>query len=181
MTRELSGRQLEDLVAWQLGRPAIISFRTAAGCSFDWPAVISSAPFRDDGAPNPNILYLTCPYLRHEISVLEDRGAIRELEAVVAGDGRLTENLVAAQRRHAGSWREAAGVEWPGGPPEAPRIAAAAGDTALKCLHAHMAWYLIHPEHMLGRIIEDRIGARWCSEDRCAGFQQAEEGGLDRA
>lgn len=170
MKRELPRRQLEAIVERQLGRPASIRFRVAVFCDYGWPAVIASDPFRDDAAPNPNILYLTCPYLRRELALLEDRGAIRELEDKVAKDVRLKEQLAAAQSQHARAWQETAGGVWPGGPAGSPRIAAASRDTALKCLHAHMAWYLAHGDYALGALLEERIGARWCQDERCAAY-----------
>lgn len=170
MKRQLNDRQLVALVTRQLSRTPEIDFSVAVTCDFGWPAVIRNAPFTVAGEPNPNLLYLSCPYLRREALVLEDTGMIRELESALAQDEQLAHAMRVAQSEHAQAWRAGAGENWPGGGGAAPRIAAASSDLAVKCLHAHLAWHLDRGDHRLGEMILAAIGERWCRDDTCAGF-----------
>jgi hypothetical protein len=176
VTIELSGRQLTKLVEQQLGRPPSIGFYVAVTCSYGWPAVISSEPFTVDGAPNPNIYYLTCPFLRHAIAVLEDGGMIGKLEEAVAEDSALREQLVEAHKQHVRTWVHAAGRTWPGGSPDSPKIAAAASELSIKCLHAHAAWFLVNNDRGIGMRVIETIGERWCGDETCADFDIGMEG-----
>lgn len=48
---------------------------------------------------------------------------------------------------------------------------AGAGDTGLvKCLHSHMAWFLVHPDYLAGKAIADKVGELWCPDERCASW-----------
>lgn len=166
----LARRELEKLVEKQLGRKTAIPYQAAVYCEFGWPAVISCAPYSAPGEPNPNIYYLTCPYLRHQVAAMEDNGWITRLHQLAVADQAFAATVAGAQRLHARLWRKLAGSPWPGPDPETPRIAAAASDDAFKCLHAHLAWHLVVGGYPPGKIIIDHIGNEWCRDNRCAGF-----------
>lgn len=170
----LSRLMLERLIEQQLGRKPAIPFEAEVYCGFGWPAVIGSDPYTLTGAPNPNLYYLTCPHLRREIAVLEDRGWITKLEQMAIAAGDLAEEIIDAQRQHAACWESQAGQPWPDSASgNAPRIAAAAADLSLKCLHAHMAWHLVHGDYFPGRIMLAQIGNQWCRDERCRAFDGA--------
>lgn len=170
-------RELEMLVEWQLGRKTAIPYEVAASCGFGWPAVISCAPYSAPGEPNPNIYYLTCPFLRREAAALEDSGLITRLNRLAVEAPAFGAAVAAAQRQHAVLWRSRAGGPWPGSDREAPRIAAAAADDAFKCLHAHLAWHLVVGDYPPGALIIEQIGNEWCRDNRCASF--VADGGPD--
>lgn len=151
-----------------MGREPTIPFETAATCGYGWPAVIRCEAFDSGGQPNPNRYYLTCPYLRKVLSRLEDSRMIAELEERLRDDDALAAAVRQAQKRHADEWRLGAGRR--GAKVAAPRIAAAAGDLSIKCLHAHAAYYLTHPHYPLGSLLLERIGGFWCEDDRCGSF-----------
>jgi hypothetical protein len=174
--RELTGRQLAKLIEQQLGRRPKIDFSIAVLCGYGWPAVTRNKPFAEDGSPNPNRFYLTCPYLRREIAVLEDRGMIKKLEAEINEDDSLISQLRGAQGEHRAGWLQDAGRDWPGPKGEAPRIAASSEDLLIKCLHAHAAWYLVNTRYQPGRIILDAVGETWCKDELCERFDISDTG-----
>ncbi len=137
--------------------------------------MISNSTFNQQGAVNPNLLYLTCPHLIRKISSLEDEGAISDFQRRISADPQMIDRLRQAQQRHARQWLEAADVRQGAAdassgsrpPGRAPRIADARDDLLLKCLHAHFAFYLVFEEHPVGMMIERRIGGRWCRDQFC--------------
>lgn len=161
------------IVAWQLGREPEIDFEVALDCPYGWPAVLRSAPFTRSGRPNPNLYYLSCPYLRRRIAVIEDEGAIRRLETLIREDTSLRASVVEAQRAHESEWRLLSGMPVP--PVRSALIAGASEPLALKCLHAHHAWGLAHPGYGLDDMISDLIGEEWCADEPCR--QAAEDTG----
>ena len=175
----LSRRELERLVAFQLGRMPQIGFNLAVACSYGWPAVIRNEPYTLTGRPNPNLYYLTCPYLRRALAVMEERGWIVRLQKLAETEPVFARHLVHAQREHAATWQRLAGRPWPSADAKAPRIAAASSDFAIKCLHAHVAWSLTHGGYPPGAVLLGAIGTGWCRDERCA-FLGSDQGSADR-
>lgn len=158
---------LARIVTWQIGRGPSIKFRVARECAYGWPAVIINSPFNATGDPNPNLYYLSCPYLRAELARLEDAGSIAGLQRNIMDDTDLMKDLVNAQAEHDHEWRRAAGER--AGSIGAGKInIAGSGETShLKCLHAHFAYFLTHPDYPVGLRIADLMGNIWCDEERC--------------
>lgn len=170
----------ELLVERLLGRKPAIGYRISLFCVFGWPAVLHNDHCSSSGEPNPNIYYLVCPYLRRALSRLEDNGLITTLEARVSADRDIADDVRQAQESHRREWTDSAArmqdqkVRNRIAP---PNIAATAADELLKCLHAHYAWYLSHPEYKLGRMIAAELGQVWCSDEQC---RQIAAGSTDR-
>lgn len=163
--------QLQRIVAWQLKRSPSIGFTVAVQCKYGWPAVLKNSTRTSSGQFNPNLYYLSCPYLIAQLSRLEDAGFIRRLQEQVGQEPTLADDLAGAQALHAREWHVAADLE-----EEAVALAdvniAAAGDPAhLKCLHAHLAFFLVHSDYRVGRLIAGEVGAIWCPDERCAGWE----------
>ena len=170
------------LVARQLGRIPAIYFTVEMNCPNGWPAVLRNSPFDRSGYPNPNIHYLSCPYLRRHIARLEDEGAIDDLQEWLLHDRELMDDLRRAQKEHSREWVEAVAAGKGGGASMAFvaaatasgaglsgfRIAQARDDALLKCLHAHYAYYLIHDNYRLGMMIAGKLERIWCDDNRCA-------------
>ena len=75
-----------------------------------------------------------------------------------------------AQKAHRTEWKGAAKISLAAAGKtgiSAPNIAATKEDLKLKCLHAHFAWFLVHPDYLLGRIICRELGELWCSTESC--------------
>jgi hypothetical protein len=156
-----------DVVSAQLGRRPAIVFAVVVACPYGWPAVLRNSPSAPSGEPNPNIYYLSCPYLLKELSRLEDAGGVLELQKLLDRDQRLRQSVKEAQERHRSLWRSlAAGNDSLRGF-EAPAIAGAGDEMHIKCLHAHYSFYLAQGGYLLGELIDGMLPGQWCGDDRC--------------
>lgn len=161
---------LSRLVARQLGRRPSVKFEVASKCVYGWPAVIRNQPLDISGEPHPNLYYLTCPWLRRELARLEDGGFIGRLQLRISADAVLMSDLQRCQADHAADYRSTmeAGDH---GPPGRDMLIAGVSDPAmLKCLHSHMAWFLVHPDYLAGRVLANAVDELWCPDDRCAAW-----------
>ncbi len=107
------------------------------------PAVIVNDPLLDDGRPMPTRFWLVDTELRDAVSRLEAAGGVRRAEAAVD-----PVELADAHARH-GAERDRALPEGYSG----PRPSGGVGGTrrGVKCLHAHLAWYLAGGDDPVGR------------------------------
>jgi hypothetical protein len=138
-----------DAIRAQLGRDPAgsyeVAFRNAAGV----PAVIANAPFLADGTPMPTRYWLVDPELCERVARLESEGGVRAAEAEVDGPA-----LAAAHQRYAAT-RDA--LIDPGH--LGPRPSGGVGGTrqGVKCLHAHLAWWLVGGDDPVGRWVAERL------------------------
>ncbi|MGO8872473.1 MAG: DUF501 domain-containing protein [Acidimicrobiales bacterium] len=137
-------------VAELLGRPPAGAFEVVVRTADGAPAVIANAPFLFDGTPMPTRYWLVDPMLREAVSRLESTGGVREAEAAVSG-----ERIEAAHARYAAE-RDAL---IPAGH-QGPRPSGGVGGTrqGVKCLHAHLAWWLTGADDPVGEWTAQRIG-----------------------
>ena len=136
MNRDDESRQSEDFrtVARLLGREPNGQFEVAVRAPGGAPVVIRNAPFMDDGTPMPTRYWLVDPKLHEAVSRIESTGGVRRAEAEIDPE------LLA--RAHAAYAAERDAAVAPGR--EGPRPSGGVGGTrrGVKCLHAHLAWYL---------------------------------------
>lgn len=156
------------MVARQLGRKLSVRFDIESFCVYGWPAVIRNEPLDHHGKPHPNLYYLTCPWLRRRIARLEDRSFIDELQKKIAVSTALYDDLRQWQARHAEEYVWAMQNGGYGVPQREMLIAGARDPGLIKCLHSHMAYFLVNPEYHVGREISLAVGEPWCPDDRCA-------------
>jgi len=64
-------RSLDSIVEYQLDRPPRGNWWPRVFCPYGFPMVIETEPFLEDGTPFPTLFWLTCPYLKEEISRME--------------------------------------------------------------------------------------------------------------
>ena len=114
------------------------------------PSVIENAPFLRDGTPMPTRYWLVDPELRAAVSALESAGGVRDAEAAVD-----PEALVRAHARYAAARDASIPVDHAG-----PRPSGGVGGTrtGVKCLHAHLAWWLVGGDDPVGGWVAGRIG-----------------------
>jgi len=124
----------EEVVAALLGRPLLGPFVVVVRRPTGAPVVIQNAPFLFDGTPMPTRYWLVDPTLREAVSRVEAAGGVRRAEAEVDPVA-----LVQAHRRYAAE-RDAA-IE-PGRSGPRPSGGVGGTRTGVKCLHAHLAWWL---------------------------------------
>ena len=138
------------MVSELLGRPPAGEFEVIVRNEDGAPAVISNAPFLFDGTPMPTRYWLVDPALRDAVSRIESTGGVRQAEAAVGLD-----RISAAHARYADERDALIPVGHRG-----PRPSGGVGGTrqGVKCLHAHLAWWLTGAEDPVGEWTARQIG-----------------------
>ena len=133
-----------------LGRVPAGAFEVVVRAEDGTPAVLANAPFLADGTPMPTRYWLCDPHLREVVSRLESTGGVRDAEAAVPAD-----RIAAAHARYAAE-RDA--LIDPGH--TGPRPSGGVGGTreGVKCLHAHLAWWLTGADDPVGEWTARQIG-----------------------
>ncbi len=143
---------LDDLRAVELllGRPPAGSFSVCLRRPDGTPAVIKNAPLLFDRTPMPTRFWLVDPALRDAVSRLEAAGGVRHAEGLVSP--------VALEEAHAryAAERDAALPRDHTGP--APSGGVGGTRRGVKCLHAHLAWYLSGGADPVGRWTAEHLG-----------------------
>jgi hypothetical protein len=137
-------------VAALLGREPLGRFTIALRRDDGTPMVIANEPLLLDGTPMPTRYWLVDPALRVRIGQLEADGGVKEGERAVDPDA-----LSAAHARYAAERDALLPAEWPG-----PRPSGGVGGTrqGVKCIHAHVAWWLTGGDDPVGDWAAERIG-----------------------
>jgi hypothetical protein len=130
------------------------------------PVVIKNAPWLDDGTPMPTSYWLVGEAERDAVSRLESRGGVKAAEAAVDPDA-----LADAHVRYARARDRAANEQSHRAPPgessggasgerPRPRPRGGVGGTrqGVKCLHAHLAWYLSGSDDPVGAWTASELG-----------------------
>ena len=151
-TEGTAGGPEEDAaqVAVLLGRAPSGDFEVAVRAEGGRPAVIENAPFLHDGTPMPTRYWLVDPTLREAVSRLESVGGVRQAEAEVPAT-----RIAEAHRRYAAERDALIDPDHQG-----PRPSGGVGGTreGVKCLHAHLAWWLTGADDPVGEWTARRIG-----------------------
>ncbi len=151
---EFEGRHDSDsdllAVTELLGREPAGEFVVVVRGDDGVPAVIENAPFLFDGTPMPTRYWLVDPSLRDAVSRLESTGGVRQAEAEVP-----MEQIEAAHTRYAGDRDALIAPDHQG-----PKPSGGVGGTrrGVKCLHAHLAWWLTGADDPVGAWTAQRIG-----------------------
>jgi len=147
-------------VARLLGREPAGPFEVVVRRTDGSPMVIMNAPLLFDGTPMPTRYWLVDRDLREAVSRLESIGGVRQAEAAVD-----PEALAAAHARY-GASRDAL---LPAGH-VGPRPMGGVGGThqGVKCLHAHLAWWLAGGEDPVGDWTARQLGVARPEEPRRA-------------
>ena len=135
-----------------LGRPPAGGFRVVVRDAAGAPVVIANAPFLDDGTPMPTTYWLVGRAERELVGRLEADGGVRRAERAVDPAA-----LAAAHARYAAA-RDALIPAGHRGP--RPTGGVGGTQTGVKCLHAHLAWYLAGGGDPVGRWVVDELGGR---------------------
>jgi hypothetical protein len=138
-----------DAVAQLLGRDPGGAFTVVVRGDGDRPMVIANDPFLRDGTPMPTRYWLVDPELRVLVGRLEAAGGVREAEVQVDESA-----LAEAHRRYAAERDELIPDDWAG-----PRPSGGVGGTrrGVKCLHAHLAWWLAGGDDVVGEWVAGRL------------------------
>ncbi len=140
------------VVAEQLGRELSGPFEVVVRDEQGKPVVIANAPFLFDGTPMPTSYWLTDPLLRSLVGRLESEGGVRQAESACSPD-----EIAAAHLRYAAERDASIPIDHAG-----PRPTGGVGGTrrGVKCLHAHLAWWLAGGDDPVGAWTAERLGLR---------------------
>lgn len=132
-----------------LGREPRGQFAVVVRGADGQPVVIRNSPLLDDGTPMPTRYWLVGEREREAVSRLESSGGVDQAERAVDPD-----ELSDAHRRYAEERSAVLPQGWSG-----PRPEGGVGGTrrGVKCLHAHLAWYLAGGEDPVGRYVAARL------------------------
>jgi hypothetical protein len=113
------------------------------------PVVIANDPYLRDGEPMPTRYWLVDPEIRALVGRLEAQGGVRAAERAVE-----VEALRAAHARYAAERDALIPADRPG-----PRPHGGVGGTrnGVKCLHAHVAWWLAGGDDPVGRWVTEQV------------------------
>jgi exopolyphosphatase/guanosine-5'-triphosphate,3'-diphosphate pyrophosphatase len=148
-----------------LGRAPAGAFTVVVRRPSGTPAVIENAPLLHDGRPMPTRFWLVDAALREAVSRLEAGGGVRR-----AAEAVRPEEVAAAHARHAAQRDRALPRDHAG-----PSPAGGVGGTrqGVKCLHAHLAWFLAGGDDPVGRWTAEELGV---SRDEFAGARRDNSG-----
>jgi exopolyphosphatase/guanosine-5'-triphosphate,3'-diphosphate pyrophosphatase len=180
------------VIAGELGRTPRDLTGVAVRCPFGYPAVTESAPVLSEGAPNPTLLYVTCPALDAVISRVEAAGGVRDLRSSCRQDpelrGLLGEITRVYRLRRTVLYHEARRSSG-----HDPRLGAGIGGPEdvehASCLHAYAAailavmsgWLVLDQPESLRAAAEawarflPPTDEAWCTERRCARWEAGEK------
>jgi hypothetical protein len=138
-----------DVVARLLGRDPGGAFSVVVRGEGGRPVVIANEPFLRDGTPMPTRYWLVDPGLRVRVDRLEAAGGVREAGAEVDGAA-----LAEGHRRYAAERDALIPEDWSG-----PRPSGGVGGTrqGVKCLHAHLAWWLAGGDDVVGAWVASKL------------------------
>jgi len=127
----------------RLGRPPQADFDVVVRDVDGAPVVVCNAPFTRDATPMPTLYWLVDPELNLQVSRLEAAGGVRAAQAAVDPAGVQAAHDAYAAARDARI------------PPGhcGPRPSGGVGGTrvGVKCLHAHLAYFLAGGDDPVGR------------------------------
>lgn len=132
-----------------LGRPPAGPFEVAVRDRGGAPVVIANAPFLDDGTPMPTRFWLVDGQLCAQVGRLESVGGVRMAESAVDQD-----ELAAAHARY-GAERDTLVPIGHRGP--VPSGGVGGTGRGVKCLHAHLAWWLAGGDDPVGRWVAEQL------------------------
>ncbi|MGA2474186.1 MAG: DUF501 domain-containing protein [Acidimicrobiales bacterium] len=140
----------DEAVAALLGRDPGGGFTVVVRRDDGSPVVIANEPFLRDGTPMPTRYWLVDPDLRALLGRLEAAGGVREAEAELDAGA-----LADCHRRYAAERDALVPAGWTG-----PRPSGGVGGTrqGVKCLHAHLAWWLAGGDDPVGAWAAGRLG-----------------------
>jgi len=133
-----------------LGRPPAGGYAVVVRDADGVPVVIANDPLLADGTPMPTRYWLVGSALRQAVGTLESQGGVRRAEAAVDADA-----LARAHDRYAAE-RDA--VLPPGHLGPTPSGGVGGTRTGVKCLHAHLAWWLAGGDDPVGQWTADELG-----------------------
>jgi hypothetical protein len=150
LTTGPSGPSDVEVVTRLLGRIPGGAFEVVVRRADGQPMVIANQPLLHDGTPMPTRYWLVDPELHSLVGRLEAEGGVKRAQAEVEPVA-----LADAHARYAQEREVLIPPDWAG-----PRPSGGVGGTrvGVKCLHAHLAWWLAGGDDPVGRWAARELG-----------------------
>jgi hypothetical protein len=138
-----------EAVTGLLGRVPNGDFTVVVRRTDGRPVVIANSPHLRNGEPMPTRYWLVDPEIRALVSRLESRGGVRAAEEEVDAESLRRAHLRYAEGRDALIAKDRVG----------PRPHGGVGGTrhGVKCLHAHVAWWLTGADDPVGAWVGQQV------------------------
>ncbi|PIJ63272.1 DUF501 domain-containing protein [Mesotoga sp. H07.pep.5.3] len=159
----------EKIISLQLKKVVKNDFIVVRLCDWGFPQVIESSLI-SDGRPFPTLFWLTCPFLKEEVSRLESKGMISHFEKRIEHDKSFATAFFDAHRETTLLKEkilcEASVSE------ESRRLILDRGIGGIrnlkkvKCLHLHLASYLGGIDNPVGREVWNLLEKKQCSSTK---------------
>jgi hypothetical protein len=144
-------------------------------CKYGYPVAIQSLPYKKENGkilPFPTTFWLTCPYLKREISKLESSGYISKARELLNDKDILKKfeearNITIKTRMSMVNkdFKYYSYLENLG-------IAGSKNDLFVKCLHVHVANYFKTKINPIGKWVLEKLEKEECSDCECCKFSK---------
>ncbi|MFW6270095.1 MAG: DUF501 domain-containing protein [Bacillota bacterium] len=155
------------IIKKQLGREPDNLLGIARYCPYLKPVVIVTYPFNKEKGVFPTTYWLSCPFLVKEVSRLEDQGLIKTITDKIKRDKELKRNLEISHKKYAEKRIKLLDKK------DRSEIRSISEDIikvlknsgvagirkkdGVKCLHAHLADYLVNDFNPVGKIVYEKL------------------------
>ena len=140
----------DEVVAKLLGRKPQGAYRVVVRDSAGVPLVIENSPLLDDGTPMPTTYWLLTSDIHYRVSQLESDGGVNQAEEEIGLEEIATAHAAYQKSRDSHIDASHLGAR-PSGGVGGTRV-------GVKCLHAHMAWWLAGGNDPVGDWVANRLG-----------------------
>lgn len=151
-----------QIIKKQLGRTPNNLIGVARECPFGYPAVLITNPY-EDGIVFPTTYWLSCPFLVKELGKIEDTGIIKDLTDRLKNDRELRKKLELAHKNYAEKRLSYLNCDLDNLSEGIKKVITTSGvggivdKEGIKCLHTHLADYLVNGENPIGRIAFKKV------------------------
>jgi len=146
----------KEIVKLQLGRNIENDFTVVKKCSWGYPQCIKSSLITN-GKPFPTLFWLTCPLLLKEVSKLEEKGMIKNLETKLKNDEDFIKAYLKAHEATKAMKMQILTslslTEWQRDAIIGRGIGGIKDLKHVKCLHLHLANYMGGIDNPVGKIV----------------------------
>ena len=140
-------------------------------CSYGYPVVIQSLPYKKDKSgkltPFPTTFWLTCPYLRRKIGELESRGYIQIAKEMLKDEKTLDKFIesreITIKERLSMVDKDFKYYDYI----SKLGIGGSKDDTKIKCLHLHVANFFKTKINPIGKWVLENINPIECEDCEC--------------
>ena len=159
----------EKIISLQLKKVVKNDFIVVRLCDWGFPQVIESSLI-SDGRPFPTLFWLTCPFLKEEVSRLESKGMISHFEKRIEHDKSFATAFLGAHRETTLLKEKILCEASVSG--ESRRLLLDRGIGGIrnlkkvKCLHLHLANYLGGIDNPVGREVWNLLEKKQCSSTK---------------